>query len=142
MKSFSLLKRTWNLNKIYIIFNLTIFFLNSRDIQASDAGHCSIEDAKTCMELVLLKLEKGELFWELCVIGDHNRFFSMWVIWNHLKELWVASWNTCPLSSVCISISISRSIWKISYELGQTQFRWADIDISLMHEAYCYRNGW
>jgi len=33
-----------------------------RDIQNSLSGHCSIEDAKSCMELALLKVEKGCLF--------------------------------------------------------------------------------
>jgi len=34
----------------------------SRDIQNSENGHCSIEDAKSCMELVLLKIQKGPSF--------------------------------------------------------------------------------
>jgi len=34
----------------------------SRDIQSSQCGHCSIEDAKSCMELVLLKIKKGGSF--------------------------------------------------------------------------------
>lgn len=34
----------------------------SRDIQNSTGGHCSIEDAKSCMELVLLKIQKGAAF--------------------------------------------------------------------------------
>lgn len=37
-------------------------FAFSRDIQNSSAGHCSVEDALTCMELVNLKMEKGETF--------------------------------------------------------------------------------
>lgn len=34
----------------------------SREIQGSQRGHCSIEDAKSCMELVLLKIKKGASF--------------------------------------------------------------------------------
>jgi len=41
--------------------NLVKNYLN-RDIQNSQGGHCSIEDAKSCMELVQLKIKKGGLF--------------------------------------------------------------------------------
>lgn len=44
--------------------NISCFF--SRDIQNSSEGHCSAEDAKACMELVNLKMEKGKTF------GDPN----------------------------------------------------------------------
>ncbi|XP_065680987.1 uncharacterized protein LOC100202102 isoform X2 [Hydra vulgaris] len=36
-------------------------YLN-RDIQNTDKGHCSIEDARACMELVKLKIKKGPSF--------------------------------------------------------------------------------
>ena len=45
-----------------------------RDIQASSAGHCSIEDAKTCMELVLLKLKHGASYGE--PVSDDESVFQ------------------------------------------------------------------
>ena len=42
-----------------------------REIQNDEMGHCSIEDAKACMELVQLKVEKGEFCRKLT---DHYEF--------------------------------------------------------------------
>lgn len=47
-------------------FKPALRFLTStylkRSIQSSNKGHCSIEDAKACMELVNLKLNRGKTF--------------------------------------------------------------------------------
>ena len=42
----------------------SLFFLCRREIQNSETGHCSNEDARACMELVKLKLENG---WQIMI---------------------------------------------------------------------------
>lgn len=47
--------------KYWCVLLLAMFLLYRKKIQNGVDGHCSIEDAKTCMELVQLKIQNGTL---------------------------------------------------------------------------------
>lgn len=67
------------------IYNFTIYLNNkpslkqlanyhlNKDIQSNESGHCSIEDAKTAMQLVHLKLSKDITFGDNCLINRYLR---------------------------------------------------------------------
>ena len=77
-----------------------------REIQTNQSGHCSIEDAKACMELVQMKLEKGIeylsqilcrlfLFFQRCVAKTElcsfyfDSFFGLLWIWYPRFDIFV-----------------------------------------------------